>query len=144
MAYLGSANPGRFCPNFVYQFKIDGWPTNPTDPTTQGFLLAFEHLPIISWQAQQHDHIPVNLHQVASMTAPLPLQTREQLSSAKHKANTPTCTLLPPPPLTGPPAPTPQAAAAVAAPPGASGTLLQTPQRSHMPASYREFTPSPL
>jgi hypothetical protein len=89
--YLGASIPGRFCPNFAYHFKIDGWPTDSTETATTGFLSEFEHLPLISWQAQQHDRIPINLHQLAS-TVLLLLQTREQLSSAKHKAKTPAYT----------------------------------------------------
>jgi hypothetical protein len=143
VTYLGAAIPGRFCPNFAYHFKIDGWPTDSTDSTNQGFLSAFEHLPLISWHAQQHDRIPINLHQVASMTALLPLQTREQLSSAKHKANTPAYTMLPQPPPAGPPTLPPPMIATAAVPPGPSATDQQTPQRPSMPPSYRDWTPSP-
>jgi hypothetical protein len=89
--YLGASIPGRFCPNFAFHFKIDGWPTDSTDTATTAFLSEFERLPLISWQAQQHARIPINLHQLAS-TVLLPLQTREQLSSAKHKAKTPVFT----------------------------------------------------
>jgi hypothetical protein len=89
--YLGAAIPGRFCPNFAYHFKIDGWPTDSAETATTGFLSEFERLSMISWQAKQHDRIPINLHQLAS-TVLLPLQTREQLSSAKHKAKTPSYT----------------------------------------------------
>jgi hypothetical protein len=52
--YLGAAIPGRFCPNFAYHFKIDGWPTDSPEATTPGFLTEFEHLSLISWQAKQH------------------------------------------------------------------------------------------
>ena len=101
--YLGAAVPGRFCPNFAYHFKLNSWPTDSAETTNAGFLSEFEHLPLISWQARQHDRIPINLHQAAS-TALLPLQTREQNSSAKHKDSTPAHSTPPPrpPPLTAP------------------------------------------
>ncbi len=142
VTYLGADIPGRFCPNFPYHFKIDGWPTDSTDSNTQGFLSAFEHMPLISWQAQQHDRIPINLHQVASMTALLPLQTREQLSSAKHKANTPAYTMLPKETLPGPSFPPQHTVTATAAVPTVPPDQ-QTPQRPSIPAAYRDWTPSP-
>ena len=72
--YLGAAVPGRFCLNFAYHFKLNSWPTDSAESTTAGFLSKLEHLPLISWQARQHDRIPLNLHQ-AALTALLPLKT---------------------------------------------------------------------
>jgi hypothetical protein len=61
--YFGARLPARFCPNYVYHFKIaNGWPTDATRATTQGFLHEFEHLPLILWQAQLYDRINVDLN----------------------------------------------------------------------------------
>jgi hypothetical protein len=89
--YLGANIPARFCPNFAYHFKVaNGWPTDEarTKKGIQSFLHDFEHLPLLSWQAQQHARLDVDLH---DLTHPiiLPLQTRDERSSAKHKTNTP-------------------------------------------------------
>jgi hypothetical protein len=83
----GSLDPRTFLSKFAYHFKIDSWPTDSADTTTTSFLSKFERLLLILWQAKQHDRIPANLHQLAS-TVLLPLQTRDQLLSAKHKAQT--------------------------------------------------------
>jgi hypothetical protein len=134
--YLGAAIPGRFCPNFAYHFKIDGWPTDSAESVTTGFLSEFERLPMISWQAKQHDRIPINLHQLDS-TVLLPLQTREQLSSAKHKAKTPSYT------YTGRGAPTMTEVIEIhEAPPGLARHQT-TPKRPEMPAGFQPFSPSP-
>jgi hypothetical protein len=134
--YLGALIPGRFCPKSAV--KIDGWPTDSTKTATTGFLSEFERLLLISWQAKQHNHIPIHLRQLASTVLP-PLQAREQLSLAKHKANTllaytftaragttmmreiieiPDAPSLPPHPQT-------------------------TPQRPAMPSKFQPFSPSP-
>jgi hypothetical protein len=135
--YLGATIPGRFCPNFAYHFKIDGWPTDSTDAATSGFLSEFEHLPLISWQAQQHDRISVNLHQPAS-TSLIPLQTREALSSAQHKARTPAYSAVPSLSERVPIVPTlPHTVAR------APGSLLDTPQRPTIPSGFKPFSPSP-
>jgi hypothetical protein len=135
--YLGAAVPGRFCPNFAYHLKLDSWPTDSTDMTTAGFLSEFDHLPFISWQAQQHDRIPINLHQAAS-TALLPLHTREQLSSASHKARTPAYTILPARPRLEPVVPS-----TIVEPAIERGSVLSTPQRPVMPPGFQPFSPSP-
>lgn len=70
MTYLGALIPGRFCPNYAYHFKIDGWPTKTPDANTPGFLATFEHLLLVSWQAKQHDWIRINLHQPTETTVP--------------------------------------------------------------------------
>jgi hypothetical protein len=134
--YLGAAIPGRFCPNFAYHFKVDGWPTDSADTTNTGFLSEFERLPMISWQAKQHDRIPINLHQVTSTTL-LPLQTRYQLASAKHKARTPAYTF--------------RARAAqptreiivVPDTPSLPPRPQTTPPRPVMPPGFQPFSPSP-
>ena len=86
--YLGASIPGRFCPNYAYHFQVHGWPTDLAASTTEGFLHQFERLSFISWHAQQHTRIAVNLHDAQS-TVLLPLQTSEQQSSTAHKARTP-------------------------------------------------------
>jgi hypothetical protein len=47
--YLGTALPGRFCPNYDYHFKFNGWPIMDLTPSqTQDLLHPFEPLPLIS------------------------------------------------------------------------------------------------
>jgi hypothetical protein len=135
--YLGASIPGRFCPNSAYHFKIDGWPTDSTETATTGFLSEFERPPLILWQAQQHDRIPINLRQLAS-TVLLPLQTREQLSSAKHKAKTPAYTF------------TARAATntmreiiEIPDAPSLPPHPQTTPQCPAMPPGFQPFSPSP-
>jgi hypothetical protein len=134
--YLSAAIPGRFCPNFAYHFKIDGWPTDSADTTNTGFLSEFERLPMISWQAKQHHRISINLHQVTSATL-LPLQTREQLSSAKHKARTPAYT------FTSRAAPPTREIIVVPDAPSLPPCPQTTPQRPVMPPGFQPFSPSP-
>jgi hypothetical protein len=102
--YFGAAIPGRFCPDYAYHFQIDGWPTDPANATTPGFLAAFEHLPLVLWQAKQHGRIKINLHQPVDPALP-PLQTREEHSSATHRAQTPAYSVVPPAPATALPQP---------------------------------------
>ena len=97
--YLGAAIPGRFCPNYAYHFKVNGWPTDSATSTTTGFLHQFERLPMISWHSQQHTRIAVNLHDPQS-AALLPLQTTEQQSSSAHKSRTPSHSRIPTDPKT--------------------------------------------
>jgi hypothetical protein len=99
--YLGAAIPSRFCPNYVYHFPVaNGWPTDDPSQSTanpataQGFLHEFEHLPLISWKAQQHARIELDLYQPVRSDL-LPLQTRDQRSSATHRSKTPTSTAVP-------------------------------------------------
>jgi hypothetical protein len=92
---------------------------------------------LISWQAQQHDRISVNLHQPAS-TSLIPLQTREALSSAQHKARTPAYSAVPSLSERVPIVPTlPHTVAR------APGSLLDTPQRPTIPSGFKPFSPSP-
>jgi hypothetical protein len=139
--YLGATIPGRFCPNFAYHFRIDGWPTDSANSATAGFLAIFEHMPMISWQAQQHDRITVNLHQLAASSL-LPIQTREQLSSAQHKARTPAYSAVPTPLGMVPKPPVPATLPTLPTR-GLPGSVPATPQRPNMPAKYKDYTPSP-
>jgi hypothetical protein len=83
--YLGVAIPGRFCPNYAYHFKVvNGWPTDTQD---KSFLGEFQHLPMISYQAQQYDPVDVDVHQ-PEIRVP-PLKTREECTSAIHESRTP-------------------------------------------------------
>jgi hypothetical protein len=93
--YLGAQIPARFCPNFVYHFKVaNGWPTDAGRPGNERFLHDFEHLPLLSWQAQQHDRLDVDLHDLTH-PALQPLQTRDERSSATHKDQTPRASYVP-------------------------------------------------
>jgi hypothetical protein len=86
--YLGANIPSRFCPNFAHHFKVtNGW---PTDTASKTFLKEFLHLPLISYQARQHDPVEVDLHQ-PGLTLDV-FQTREAKMSAKHKSRTPKVT----------------------------------------------------
>jgi hypothetical protein len=96
--YLGAAFPGRFCPNYAYHFKMNGWPTDSATSTAPGYLLQFERLSLISWHAQQHTRIAVNLHDSQSDDL-LPLQTTEQKSSTAHKDRTPSNSRVPKDPM---------------------------------------------
>jgi hypothetical protein len=83
--YLGMTIPGRFCPNYAYHFKVvNGW---PTDTATKSFLGEFQHLPLISHQAQQYDPVDVDLYQKETRVPPL--KTREECASAVHQSRTP-------------------------------------------------------
>jgi hypothetical protein len=83
--YLGMAIPGRLCPNYAHHFTVaNGW---PTDTTGKKFLAEFQHLPMISFQAQQYDTVEIDLYQT-EVSVP-PLATREEQTSARHKSNTP-------------------------------------------------------
>ncbi len=83
--YLGVAIPGRFCPNYAYHFKVvNGW---PTDTPTKKILGEFQHLPIVSYQAQQYAPVDVDLYQ-KNVRVPQ-LQTREECTSAIHQSRTP-------------------------------------------------------
>jgi hypothetical protein len=135
--YLGAAIPARFCPNFAFHFQVsNGWPTDSSSATTQGFLHEFEHDPLISWQAQQHDRISVDLHEEDPSVIP-PLQTKDQRSSADHRAKTPRSTRVPTHPMV----------------PRPSSTLhdvelspLRPPRPSrgpHLPTPIHRFIPSP-
>ena len=92
--YLGAAFPGRFCPNYAYHFKLQGWPTDSALSTAPGYLYQFERLPLISWHSKQHTRIAVNLHDPQSAVL-LPLQTTKQQSSSAHKARTPSNSRVP-------------------------------------------------
>jgi hypothetical protein len=140
--YLGASIPGRFCPNFAHHFKVDGWPTDPSDPLTRGFLSEFENLHLVSWNGRQHDRISINLHQEASTMDIAPIQTREQLSSAQHKARTPAYTNISPreiPIQQLPPALPPAVITQVPVAP----IQHSTPQRPSIPSGFQSFSPSP-
>jgi hypothetical protein len=126
--YLGTAIPGRFCPNYAYHFTVvNGWPTDKDD---QRFLGEFQHLPLISHQARQYDPIPVDLHQ-PDVTVP-PLCTREERASASHQSRTPKFSY---------PRPTPVNLLT----PSKQTPLVTTPQRQvDIPSSTKAFSPSPL
>jgi hypothetical protein len=111
--YLGANILARFCPNFVYHFKVtNGCPTDEARLGAQGFLHNFEHLPLLSWQAQQHDRLDVDLH---DLTHPIfqSLQSRDERSLAIRKTNThrasySPCEVLPLPSMDNLPPMTPQ------------------------------------
>jgi hypothetical protein len=137
--YLGASIPGRFCPNFAFHFHVDGWPTDLSDQTKQGYLTEFEHLPFISGQAKQHKRIPVNLHEPPS-SALLPLQTMEQHSSAASRLRTPRTSRVPQKPLSISSTPTslPPPPASVRTPKGPP----PSPLYPSMASTYKRFSPA--
>ena len=91
--YLGADIPGRFCPNFAHHFKVtNGW---LADTTTSSFLREFLHPPLISYQANQHDPVEVDLHQPHLQMDVF--KTREERMSASHQAKTPRMSAVPKP-----------------------------------------------
>jgi hypothetical protein len=74
--YLGACIPGRFCPNSAFHFQVDGWPTDLSDPTIQGYLTKFKHLPFVSGHAKQHQWILVNLHEADRRLLSFPFKPR--------------------------------------------------------------------
>jgi hypothetical protein len=132
--YLGAAIPGRFCPNFAYYFQVDGWPTDLLAPNTHGFLHEFEKLSMISLQAQQHDHILVNLHDPHS-AASLPLQTKEHLYVNGHSHDGSIHSF----PSKG----TQSATTGGSRPEQANDTPLSPRLRKKLPSGVTAFSPSP-
>jgi hypothetical protein len=137
--YLGASIPGRFCPNFAFHFHVDGWPTDQSDGTTQGYLTEFEHLPFVSGRAKQHNRILVNLHEPPT-SALLPLQTKEQHSSTASQLRTPRTSKVPPKPLSihSTPSKLPPVPTHVGTPKGPPPSPLY-PQ---MASGYKKFSPA--
>jgi hypothetical protein len=131
--YLGATIPGRFCPNFAHHFKVtNGW---PTDTAKSKFLREFQHLPLISHQAQQYDPMEVDLHQPHLEL--LPFKTREERMSEDHRNKTPRFTEVVPA--------TPTRTKAVEKPPSTALVVPQVAQPFHLeiPDTVRKFSPSP-
>ena len=102
-SYFGAKLPGRFCPNFAYHFRVaNNWPTSP-DPLED---LANPYT--VSLRAQEYDPVVIDLH--IDQHPEISLSTRDQLSTERHKQNTPRFSSVPR-----------QASALAHAPPAAGG-----------------------
>jgi hypothetical protein len=104
--YLGAAIPGRFCPNFGFHFKPHNnkWPTD-SHPTEH-----FSAEILVSLDARDYEAVTIEVH--GDRWAPIPsLLTRDQLSTQRHRNNTPRQSRAPPVTTNGDPvitAPAPQ------------------------------------
>jgi hypothetical protein len=132
--YLGVPIPGRFCPNYAYHFQVvNGW---PTDTQERRFLGEFEHLPLVSYQAQQYARIEVDLHQPTTRVPPL--RTREECTSAAHQSRTPRFSYPKKSPLLNTVIPTTPTGKGHPPPSPLKGTPIS------IPSTVQPYNPSPL